>query len=248
MAIVYCKDVTFQDVQAVIFDKDGTLAQSETFLRNLAQRRSRLIDAQIPGVHEPLLMAFGINNNQIDPAGLMAVGTRQENEIAAAAYVAETGRGWVESLGIVRSAFVEADRYMEHKANHTPLVEGALELLLALTQAGLKVGLLSSDSTSNVEDFVQTYELEPYIHIWKGVGLYSTKSDPRLMQEIFAVLGSAPNKTLMIGDSQADIQIASDFGLAGCIGVKGGWTSSTMDLSQATVLVSALNEVRVAKQ
>jgi phosphoglycolate phosphatase len=51
---------------------------------------------------------FGIEGDTLDPTGLMAVGSRRENEIAAAAYIAETGRGWIESLAIARSAFEEA--------------------------------------------------------------------------------------------------------------------------------------------
>jgi phosphoglycolate phosphatase len=54
------QNITFKNIEAVIFDKDGTLEVSGDFLRNLAQKRSRLIDAQIPGVGEPLLMAFGV--------------------------------------------------------------------------------------------------------------------------------------------------------------------------------------------
>ena len=91
MTLIQCGTTRFENIEAVIFDKDGTLANSQIFLRNLAQKRARLIDAQIPGVQEPLLMAFGVESDRLNPAGLMAVGTRLENEIAAAAYVAETG-------------------------------------------------------------------------------------------------------------------------------------------------------------
>ncbi|HEY9633534.1 MAG TPA: HAD family hydrolase, partial [Coleofasciculaceae cyanobacterium] len=94
MVTIRCRDVTFSNIQAVIFDKDGTLEDSQVFLRELGQKRSRIIDAQIPGIGEPLLMAFGINGDTLDPTGLMAVGSRRESEIAAAAYIAETGRGW----------------------------------------------------------------------------------------------------------------------------------------------------------
>ena len=65
-----CGDVIFQDIQAVIFDKDGTLADSMEFLRLLGQRRSRLLDAQVPGVQEPLLMAFGLERDRISANGL----------------------------------------------------------------------------------------------------------------------------------------------------------------------------------
>jgi phosphoglycolate phosphatase len=74
LVTIRCRDVTFPNIEAIIFDKDGTLEDSQVFLRELGQKRSRLIDAQIPGIGEPLLMAFGINGEKLDPAGLIAVG------------------------------------------------------------------------------------------------------------------------------------------------------------------------------
>lgn len=243
MVTIRCQAQTFENIRAVIFDKDGTLANSEDILRNLAQRRSRLIDARIPGVQEPLLMAFGVSGDRIDPAGLMAVGTRLENEIAAAAYVAETGRGWVESLQIVRSAFEEADRHLP-KAKQTPLIPGAPELIQSLAQAGVQLAILSSDSTANVQEFVEVYALRPYFKVAYGVDAqFLTKSAPKLLQQLLDVLAVQPQQVLMIGDSQLDIQIAKDAKLAGCIGFTGGWTA-TLSLVGAA-LTRQLSQIEV---
>ena len=245
MVTIHCQGVTFQNIQAVLFDKDGTLANSETFLRSLAQKRSRLIDAQFPGVQEPLLMAFGVDGDRLNPAGLMAIGTRQENEIAAAAYVTETGRDWIESLETVRSAFVEADQYMKRKADHTPLFSGVLPLLQTMTTAGLRLGILSSDSTDNVKDFAEKYHLASYFQLLMGTDENLSKPDPRLLQKACNALEVSPGQTLVIGDSQADIQLAQA-GAAGCIGVMGGW-STAFHLS-ADAVIHQLEEIEILAQ
>jgi phosphoglycolate phosphatase len=244
MPIIQCGTARFEAIEAVIFDKDGTLADSYTFLRNLAQKRARLIDAQIPGVQEPLLMAFGLEGDRMSPAGLVAVGTRLENEIAAAAYVAETGRDWIESLGIVRSAFTEADRVFQHKADHTALYPGAKELLQAIAHAQLKIGILSSDTTANVQEFVTRYELNSLIQLAMGTDTGLSKPNPELLKQACAALGVIPERAIVIGDSAADIEMAHAANAAGCIGVL--WEAANLAfLKQANALAKDFAAIQV---
>ncbi len=246
MVRIKCGAVTFPQIEAVIFDKDGTLANSEAFLRNLGRKRARLIDAQIPGVGEPLLMAFGLEENQLNPGGLMAVGSRRENEIAAAAYVAETGLDWIASLEIVGSAFDEADRYMQRKATLTPIFEGMAKLLKSLGTAAVKVGIVSSDRTENVKDFVKTYALESYVSLQMGVVPGLSKPDPKLFQEACRQLGVEPGQTLMVGDSQADFDMGRAASAAGVVGVSWGWTG-TVKLEKAEVAITRVEEMQVIR-
>ncbi len=251
MASVYCNGQIFADLQAVVFDKDGTLARSEAFLYELAQRRAQLIDAQVAGTEDTLLSIFGIKHSGLtqqflDPTGLMAVGTRSENE-AAAAHIVATNRSWEESIAIVQTAFAKADQLMPAKAAQTPLIEGALELIQQLTDAGLKLAMLSSDSRTNVEEFVSQFELRAYFEAVYGVDQqYSTKSDPELLRLLFTLLRVAPEQTLMIGDSQADANVAITAGMAGCIGFTGGWRATPV-IPQVTVLIDQLARIKIRR-
>jgi phosphoglycolate phosphatase len=244
LVTIRCRDATFPNIQAVIFDKDGTLEDSQLFLRELGQKRSRLIDAQIPGIGEPLLMAFGIDGDKLDPTGLMAVGSRRENEIAAAAYIAETGRGWLESLAIAHRAFEEADRYLKDAANTSPLFAGSLEVLKLLSDADLKLGILSAATTSRVESFVKRHQLDPYIQLQQGVDEGPSKPDPTLFLQACQSLGVEPASTLMVGDSAGDIEMARRAGAAGCIGICWG-SPKAAHLETADVVISQLDEIQV---
>jgi phosphoglycolate phosphatase len=244
LATIRCRDVTFVNIQAIVFDKDGTLEDSQVFLRELGQKRSRLIDAQIPGIGEPLLMAFGIEGNTLNPTGLMAVGSRRENEIAAAAYIAETGRGWLESLAIARNAFEEADRYLKDTAITSPLFAGSLEVLKFLSEGGLKLGILSAATTARVQAFVKRHQLDPYIQLQQGVDEGPSKPDPSLFLQACQTLGVEPASTLMVGDSAGDIEMARRAGAAGCIGICWG-TPAAAHLEAADVAIAQLDEIQV---
>ncbi|MBZ8179411.1 HAD family hydrolase [Oscillatoria salina] len=248
MVAIRCREVKFSNLVAVLFDKDGTLEDSQSFLRELAQKRSRLIDAQIPGIGEPLLMAFGVQDATLDPTGLMAVGSRRENEIAAAAYIAETGRSWLESLSIARSAFADADRYLTQAAQTSPLFTGSLEVLKFLAETGLKLGILSADSTPGVEAFITRHQLSDYIQLGMGVddsGL--TKPDPQLFLQACQALGVEPGQTLMIGDSAGDIQMATEAGAAGTVGICWG-TPQAAHLEKADVAIASLDELEIVPE
>jgi phosphoglycolate phosphatase len=172
------------------------------------------------------------------------VGSHRENEIAAAAYIAETGRGWIESLAIARSAFEEADRYLKDAANTSPLFAGSLDVLKFLSEAGLKLGILSAATTERVQAFVKRHQLDPYIQLQQGVDDGPSKPDPSLFLQACQTLGVEPASTLMVGDSAGDIEMGCRAGAAGCIGICWG-TPEAAHLETADVVISQLDEIQV---
>ncbi|MEH2347893.1 MAG: HAD family hydrolase [Nostoc sp.] len=243
MVTIKCRNITFDNIQAILFDKNGTLEDSETYLRSLAQKATRLIDAQIPGTGEPLLMAFGINGNLLDPAGLISVASRRETEVAAAAYIAETGKGWFESLKIARQALDEAEKYIEQTPS--PLFVGSLELLEYLWKAGLKLGILSAATTDEVNKFVAHHQLSDYIQLEMGVDEGPSKPDPVLFLQACQALGVEPGATLMVGDAVGDMQMARNAKAAGCIGIT--WVGKSDNVRGADVVINQLDEIQILK-
>ena len=241
---IACKGLEFQNISAIIFDKDGTLENSLPFWREVGIQRARLIDARIPGVGEPLLMAFGIQNNDLDPTGLLAVGSRQENEIAAAAYIAETGRSWHESMKIARESFTEVaeSKYLVKTPESAPLFPEVVEVLKKFKQTGLKLAILSADSTPEVKRFVANHQLQEYIDLCMGVDGKLFKPDPQLYIQACKVLEIAPEQTLMVGDSHGDIQMAKAAGAAGTIGINRHQTNMSL---QEDAMVFSLSEIQI---
>jgi phosphoglycolate phosphatase len=242
MIEILCRSERFSNIQAVIFDKDGTLEDSSHYLYQLASKRARLVDAQIPGVGEPLLQAMGVMPGKIDPAGLMAVGSRLESVVAAAAYVAETGRGWIEAKNLVEQSFVEADRWVPNDAPGQMLPESR-ELLMAIHGTGCKVGILSNAPTADVEGFVAHHQLGDFLDLQMGADGEIVKPNPVLFWTACEQLGLPPERVLMIGDAASDILMAQRAGAAGCIGIT--WGEAAPHLAAADVLVDRLSEITI---
>ncbi len=234
MATICCsrfqsENVQFENVQTVLFDKDGTLANVENYLKALGEARLHFINKQAPGLQPSLLAAFGLQHSNgteggIDPAGLMAVGSRRENEVAAAAYVAASGQSWVAALEMVSNAFQKAEASLPQKITQTVPIAGAAELLQQLKQSGLKLGIVSSDVHAEVEAFIEHYQL-PGIDWYCGAAAETLpKTHPDFLTFVCRAMDANPETTVIVGDSAADLQMASQ-GAAGFIAMTGGWRS-----------------------
>ncbi|MCU0549213.1 MAG: HAD family hydrolase [Leptolyngbya sp. Prado105] len=228
MATIICNGKQFNHIAAVLFDKDGTLSNSQQFLHDLGQKRADCVEAIVPNLKSSILKTFGFQQNYLNPSGLLAVGTREENEIAIATLITEKGYDWIEAKTIVQSSFQLAAQQLPRKATLAPVFEGITELLDSLTP--LKLGILSSDSTENILDFVDHYKLSRYFQAIIGAQPGISKPNPALLSLACRSLSVEPQSALMIGDTLADMRLTP---LA--IGVT--WGGSTIaHLSEAAAI------------
>lgn len=242
LATIICKGLVFGNIEAIIFDKDGTLENSQNFLLELAKARIAEIEARLPGTASALTRILGIKHDTIDPAGLMAVGSRQENEIAAASFIAETGCSWFAAKQLSSEAFITASRLVVRDANSAPLFAGSLPVLKNFAKAKIKLGILSADSTSGVQDFIARSQLSDYIQLAMGVDGEIQKPDPRLFVKACQAMYVSPYNALMVGDSLGDMAMAAAAQAAGKIGIS---RNNHIALANADVVISSLSEIQI---
>jgi phosphoglycolate phosphatase len=183
-----------------------------------------------------------VNGLTLDPAGLQAVGSRHENEIAAAAYIAATGCGWSEALDIAKVAFHEVDRVMA--STPAAMFPGCQQSIESFAAAGIKLGIVSAATTSQVVKFANYHKLKAHFQVLLGSDLQFAKPDPRLFQFACQEMGVNPDRTLMVGDSSWDMVMGSKGGAAGCIGIS--WGKFGQPLAMADVSISDLSELKIS--
>ncbi len=238
------------DIEAVIFDKDGTLANSHEYLRQVAvQRSTSLAERDQRSGHRPIsprsccrpgVCAKGKCIHQV----CLAVGSRRDNEIVTAGFVATLDYDWIAALSLAESAFAVAAQAFPSKQTMTTVFPGVVPLLTALQAANIKLGILSADVLPNIEGFARHYQLDSFFDVYQGAEDGLSKPHPRLLQLACAGLGVAPGKTLVIGDSRADIELAKRGHAAGAIGVSWGW-HSPFDIPNADIMLRSIDEVQV---
>lgn len=250
MATIRCAGHTFSSIEGVLFDKDGTLAEVEGYLKVLGDARCQLLYGKsVASLRSRAFLqaAFGLSDGQLDPAGLLAVGSRQENEVAAAAVLAADGWGWMAALEAARDAFCEAEQGLAPKAEKTSLIAGATSLIARLKDAGLTVGIVSADLHREVEAFIASYDLSEIDWFWGAGDGHMPKTHSEFLRfacgELEGEGAIAPQSVLVIGDSASDLCVAKQ-GAAGFVAMTGGWTAPpVIDFEGADCAISVINRL-----
>lgn len=238
-----CGDRLLTGIQALIFDKDGTLANSEAYLAQLVLARQAAIATHVPTLDDRLLQSWGYRDDSLDPAGLMAIGSRQENLIAAAAAIAAQGYSWPRSIAIATSAFAESDAICANKAEQTPLLSGIRQLLNLAEQLGLPMAIISADRDSEIQAFLDCYQLHGQIKTFWGSDRQPCKPDPAALHILCQHLGVEPSAAVMIGDADTDLRMAAGAGMP-AIAAAWGW-SQPPRFEEVAPVALAVNDLQL---
>ena len=179
MARLLLRGTGLGDVEAVLFDKDGTLSISEPELLTLAQARVFLCLGQVQACQRPeleilLRRAYGLRGCSADhvadpgsdpaagrpaicPAGITAVASREHNLIATATALVQVGLGWPEALELSEKVFAEADAAEARRAAAgaaratSATTDGLQSWLEQLRSAGVVCAVISNDDIAGIE-------------------------------------------------------------------------------------------------
>jgi phosphoglycolate phosphatase len=218
------------DIQAVLFDKDGTMSRSEPHLLALAAARvQHCLNLVEPWEREELSQllrrAYGLRNQDdgLNPAGITAVAARDHNLIGTAVALTLVGHGWPESLALAEETFRRADQDPAAEAAAAQITEGLVDLLIDLRRHGVRCAVISNDGHDGIRDFLAHHSLSEHIDaIWSADRL-PRKPDPRAVNHLCDNLGVPPGQCALIGDANSDLHMARSAGVALVMGYKGGW-------------------------
>jgi phosphoglycolate phosphatase len=184
---------------AAMVDLDGTLV--DTLGDFVAAVNAMLADLQQPGqAHRPL-DAVTVER---------MVGKGSENLVRAV--LAHAG---ADLPARYTEAFASYQRhYAAINGLHSTVYAGGLEGLSTLQQAGLKLACLTNKPLAMARQLLRLKGLDGFFsEVFGGDSFERKKPDPLPLLKTCEALGSAPARTLMIGDSSNDARAAR---AAGC--------------------------------
>ncbi len=109
-----------------------------------------------------------------------------------------------------------------------PLFEGAAALIAELTKRGYKQAIATGKGRRGLNSDLERLAIAKYFQATRTVDECFSKPHPQMLDELMDLLVATPERTLMIGDSTYDLQMAQNAGVQSLAVTFGAHTSEQL--------------------
>ena len=258
MAELLIRNSSVGFIKAIIFDKDGTLSNSEECLLELAKTRInffenkfkklKLNNFKIWLLKKLIFSVYGLKENSLSANASLAIASREQNIISTATIFTLFGFDWFQSLSIGKEIFDEVDIYLSNqkcsKQKKRTLISGALDLLVSLKDKRVSIALMTNDTKAGIEEFIGSNKLEGiFDYLWSAENKPS-KPNPEAVIELCKKMNLNPSDCALISDADTDLKMAKDADIPITIGFTGGWKNPPT-LTEKKFIIEKLNELNI---
>ena len=258
MAELLIRNSSVGYIKGIIFDKDGTISNSEESLVELAKTRVNFIEDKFKKLEinnfkiwllrKLLFSVYGLRKNYICPNSSLAIASREQNIISTATVINLFGFDWFKSLSISQEIFNEVDIFLSNQKDNTQkpraLIPGALDLLSALKNKGVYIALMTNDTKSGIDEFICRNRLEDIFDFHWSAESKPAKPNPAAVIELCKKMNICPSDCALISDADTDLKMAKEADIPIVIGFTGGWETPPT-LNEKRFLIEKLNELKI---
>lgn len=214
-------------IRAVVFDLDGTLVH---------------FDIDYAALKEEVLRALGrlgIPTSSLSPEDTL---TTILDKVEC--YIRASGLGDEFKREVWTEIFKIAERFEASSVDSAKPMPGAAEVLAALKERGLKIGLLTLNSSVIAMNVLERFGLKQFFDAMVARDFVEeAKPNPAHLSSVLKELGVEPNEALVVGDTVFDIRCAKKLGTI-AVGITTGRSSrEELEAAGADFVVSSLSEL-----
>lgn len=169
----------------IIFDWDGTLINSINWIANCLQHAAVQCDRPIPEA-QAAKDVIGLSINK-----------------AMQTLFPEAGEQLLKQLVSSYS-----QKYLSKQINQDDLFPGVYGMLVKLNEAGYQLAVATGKTRAGLQEALLATGTEELFCISRCADETASKPDPRMLNEIVQHTNSAKERSLMVGDSIHDLQMA----------------------------------------
>lgn len=251
MVSITTKEWKIDNIEGVLFDKDGTLIDSHIYWGRIIERRSNAIIKYYSLSNSLfydlcLTMGYSVEKKELVPEGPIALVSREE--------VIQILNRFLISIGIhstikeISELFnTEHEAFINEILDYIKFLPNVKDFLIGLKHHDIRTAIITTDSVKNTKEILRHFEIDFLFNI--VIGKESTKESkitgiPAV--KALQLLGLKQEETVCIGDAPMDLIMAKNSGLKAGIGVATGQIKYH-DLQRYTpYVILSMNELKVA--
>ncbi|GGX40982.1 HAD family hydrolase [Saccharospirillum salsuginis] len=238
------------DVDAILFDKDGTLLNFGDLWLGWLSALLRQVNGRLePNRHIPphdIAGALGVSPDfqQWDPTGPLTIGSMDDIvSILSLHLYQHADQAWNDASRLVRDSMANLESETD-PALRVTAVAGLTEFLVRAREQGVVMAVVTSDDTSSAHQHLRRLEIDGYFPVVLGHDQVARgKPYPDMALTACDKLGVAPHRTLLFGDSNGDMKMAREAGLVAGIGLTPAPHLGTRHLADADQIIRHYGEV-----
>ncbi len=250
MTTLKINNVIFNNINLIIFDKDGTLFELYPYWKVIANKRAELICDKIkPDDYNDcvykIAFVMGIDNKNKCMKPESPIGIHTRPFIQDLVYNKLINDRFTLVKDDVVSAFNETDTFMSTDNNTKSalvMVDGLEMFLDKVTANNCKCAIISHDNNNNISRCIKSVGIDKYFsNIIGGDDVKFHKPNPESVFKTMDLLNISPNNTLFIGDMQNDLLCGHN---ASCMGIIARRSELT-NVNTNPITINDFNEIEV---
>lgn len=207
-------------VEAIIFDKDGTLIEFDAFWVTVSINAINYILKSIQrediGLEE-ILAAIGVKNGISDMDGILCKGTYEQMAVAINEILKKYGCN-ISQENILKMV-IDSYKLNADSGQIKPTCENIREVLRRLNESGIKLAVVTTDNYEITHKCLKKLEIEElFDKVYTDDGKTPVKPDPYCVFNFSEFTGIEKDKIIMVGDTMTDVCFAKNAGIP-CVGV-----------------------------
>jgi phosphoglycolate phosphatase-like HAD superfamily hydrolase len=249
MARIEIGSKTF-DADLVAFDKDGTLIEMDGMWGRLAEAWvAKLTDDEDQALERDLYHSLGY-----DPArqrtlsqSPLSIATTGQLKAIAAGTLYRHGIPWPEAEDQIQAAFRQVSDELALPDLVRPVGDVA-GLFTRLQGAGIRLALATTDHRAETEETMRLLRIENLVdHLVCGDDGWPLKPAPDMLLAACDQLQIDPGRTVVVGDTLADMLMAQRAGSGLRVAVLTGPDDPALLVAHSDVVIQSIDDIAVAK-
>jgi phosphoglycolate phosphatase len=204
----------------LIFDWDGTLADSTCIIAEALQRACRDIGCGVPD----------------DVAARYVIGLALTDALK---HVAPE----LPSADYPRLSARYRDHYLAREAE-IPLFDGARELLVELRQSGYRLAVATGKTRVGLDRALAAHGVAPLFDATRCADEGRPKPDPDMLHFLMDALRVTPARSVMIGDTTHDLLMAANAGIQSIAMTHGAHGVDALAARETFAIAQSISELR----